>query len=191
MSKSRLELCAVVVLGLLSSQLVGCSEGTSSNLFGPKSNSSLSSQSILDTSSTGFLQAKNRPPRMECTQDNIQIGGICDDSGGQDNYVEYSLTNQAGQPVPWTSGSQTVSVLQEGRCENGRYFLIVPRPPASLITAAQRPSRCIALGCWEEYRVNSRLFVRKKGLQQFEMVQVAPAIPIRIQLIVDGACPGN
>ncbi len=186
--KNSMRLISVAIaIAAVSTQFVNCSDSSEGNLFGKPNE--LSSASIYDASQSSFLQAKNEPPRMECTQDHIQVGGVCDASGSEDNYIEYSLSDQNGVSVPWSAGAQTVSVLQEGRCENGRFFLIVPRPPGSLITAAQSASRCRSVGCWEEFRLNSRIFIRKKGLRQFELLQPAPIVPIRIQLIIDSQCP--
>lgn len=189
MNRSMRFISVLIAIGAVSTQFVNCSDSSEGNLFGGGNSSSLNSAANYDSAQSSFLQAKNEPPRMECTQDHIQIGGICDVSGSEDNYIEYSLTDQAGAPVPWAAGTQAVPVLQEGRCENGRYFLIVPRPPASLITQAQSAARCKSVGCWEEYRVNSRVFMRRKGLKQFELLQIAPVLPIRIQLIIDSQCP--
>ncbi len=187
MKNSMRFISVAIAIVAVSTQFVNCSDTSEGNLFGNKDG--LNTQSNYSSSQSSFLQAKNEPPRMECTQDHIQIGGICDVSGSEDNYIEYSMADQAGLPVPWASGAQSVTVLQEGRCENGRYFLIVPRPPASLISGAMAANRCKSVGCWEEFRINSRIFVRRKGLKQFELLQAAPILPIRIQLIIDSQCP--
>lgn len=186
MNKPMRFISVAIAIVAVSLQFTNCS-GTQSDLFGAKD--MVSTASVQDPTKSAMLQAKNEPPRMECTQDHIQIGGICDASGSEDNYIEYSMSDQAGLPVPWMNGTQQVTVLQEGRCENGRYFLIVPRPPSSFVTTAQSTTQCKSVGCWEEYRVNSRIFVRRKGLRQFELLQAAPVLPIRIQLIIDSKCP--
>lgn len=188
MNQSMRLISVLIAIGAVSSQFVNCSDVSEGNLFGGR-NSSLNSASTYDAAASSFLQAKNEPPRMECTQDHIQVGGVCDVSASEDNYIEYSLSDANGVATPWASGAQNVSVLQEGRCENGRYFLIIPRPPISLIGKAACASRCRSVGCWEEYRLNSRIFVRRKGLKQFELLQPAPIVPVRIQLIIDNACP--
>lgn len=188
MNRSMRLISVLIAIGAVSTQFVNCGGGTSDgNLFGGGGDSVTASST--DTTQGSYLQAKNMPPRMECTQDHIQIGGICDVSGSEDNYIEYSLTNRSGAAIPWASGAQNVFVLQEGQCVNGRYFLIVPRPPDSFITTAQQ-SRCqLAVGCYEEYRLNSRIYVRRKGLRQFELLQSAPVLPLSIQLIINNACP--
>lgn len=189
MNQSMRLISVLIAIGAVATQFVNCADSSEGNLFGGGRSNSLSSAGVYDATQVSFIQAKNEPPRMECTQDHIQVGGVCDVSGSEDNYIEYSISDANGVPVPWSAGSQNVSVLQEGRCENGRYFLIIPRPPTSLITKAGCTNRCRSVGCWEEYRLNSRVFVRRKGLKQFELMQAAPVVPIRMQLIINNACP--
>lgn len=151
---------------------------------------------VLNTLSLGesgtYLNPKLDPPQMECTQDHIQIGGVCEDNGAEDSYIEYSLSRDR-VPIPWVTANQQIQTLREARCENGRYFMIIPRPEQDTVISPNDTTRCYRLGCWAEYQVNSRMFAKKKGSNQYDLLYTAPALNIAIQLILfDGTnryCP--
>lgn len=135
-------------------------------------------------SDTFLIPPRFSPPQMECTQDHIQIGGVCETNGAEDNYIEYSLTRDK-QPVAWNAGTQSVTVLREARCENGRYYIVIPRPDADTVIAPNDTARCYALHCYAEYQLNSRIFAKKVGSNQYDLIYTAPALNLSIQLILN------
>lgn len=174
----------VLALGVIATQFVNCSETSETygnSLYGKNCAASSSCNVDLTPTLTGaFMTPRAETTRMECTHDHLQIGGACETDGAVDSYIEYSLT-QNGAPTPWIGN---VTVLHEARCENGRFFLIVPRPLNSVTSA-----NCSG-DCSYEYHLNSRLWTLKKGAAQFEVAAIAPLLPISIQLLVNsGSCP--
>lgn len=143
------------------------------------------SQNLTPDSSGAWLTPRAEATRMECTHDHIQVGGTCELDGAVDSYIEYSLTRQ-GQVSPWAGN---ISVLREARCENGRYYLIIPRPLDSVISSAERSTRCATADCFNEYHLNARIFALKKNTNQYEVIATAPLLPLSFQLIIDGLCP--
>lgn len=189
MALKRWRFLAVTVMAFTATQFTNCDQQDGSTILdGP-------SGTVYDLSigeSGMFLNPKINPPQMDCTQDHVQIGGVCETNGAEDNYIEYSLTRDKN-PVPWNVGGQQVTVLREARCENGRYFLVVPRPDQDSTIAPNDTTRCYSAGCWAQYQLNSRMFVRRKGTNQYDLAYTAPALNFRIQLIIQNGntrvCP--
>lgn len=185
----RLPISLVLVVAFAPALFVNCSNQDNSDAL----ETSATAASLAITPSDTFLvPPKFSPPQMECTQDHIQIGGVCETNGAVDNYIEYSLTRDKN-PVAWNVGATAVTVLREARCENGRYYIVIPRPDADTVIAPTDTTRCYAVHCMAEYQLNSRMFGKKAGANQYDLLYTAPALNITIQLILqNGAtryCP--
>lgn len=190
---------AVFVLGGIATQFQNCSEySNGSSLYGNNcEETSTCAQSLAVEESSGFLTPQSIKPVMECTNDHIQIGGICDAGNSSDSYIEYYITDVAGNKITFAGGTST---LTEAKCENGRFTLIVPRPPDSVVAGSVDPTTkavsspsCATASCFREYRLNARLFGLRKNTSQFEVAAVAPIFPMTFQLVVSAGganyCP--
>lgn len=175
-----------LVLGFVATQFVNCSEySDGSSLYGTNcASSNTCAQSLSVSENTGYLSPRSTQPIMECTHDHIQVGGSCEAGNSADTYIEYYLTDANNNRVTWDGG---VDVLREARCENGRFFMIVPRPKETIVqtTAEAAAAKTVCNGdCAVEYRLNSRLFSLRKNTSQFEVVAVAPLLPLKFQLVL-------
>lgn len=178
------------VLGLIATQFQNCSEySNGSSLYGNNcEENSTCAQTLSVESSTGYITPQTTRPVMECTNDHIQIGGICEPGDSSDNYIEYYITDAAGNDVFFQG--MTKRELTESRCENGRFTIIIPRPPISIKDGSistegvvSSPS-CTSASCFGEFRLNARLFALRKNTSQFEVAAVAPIFPMTFQFVV-------
>lgn len=185
----RVSTRAVAVLAsvIVTMQFMNCGTSDTSDFLG----SSGTKLNLSPGSSSTYLNPKSDPPRMECIQDHIQIGGTCEVDGATDNYIEFSLTREK-TPVPWTVDGKPETILKSARCDSGRYFILVPRPSDTVI-AVNDTARCYSVGCWDEYKLHSRLFIRRPRTSQYDLAYTSPAINLAVQLIhqngADRTCP--
>lgn len=178
------------ILGLTATQFQNCSEYSSgSSLYGNNcEETSTCAQAMTVTESTGYLTPQTVKPIMECTNDHIQIGGICEAGNASDTYIEYYITDNAGNKIQFAGGATD---LREARCENGRFTMIIPRPPSAMVsgtydttTGVASSSSCATASCFREFRLNARLFALRKNTSQFEVAAVAPIFPMTFQLVI-------
>lgn len=181
---------ALLAMLLVATQFVNCTEySDDSSLYGNAcEQSSTCAQSMSVTATGAFLTPRGEQPKMECTHDHIQIGGACELDGAVDSYIEYSLTDTNGNTIPFQGGA---TVIRESRCENGHYFLVIPRPPATIIPEAQKATQCSTASCFREYRLNSRLYGLKKNSSQFDVIATGPQLPLTFQLVIHKATGQN
>jgi hypothetical protein len=185
MRKSIRFMISLMILGLVATQFLNCSEySNSSSLYGTDCASTGTCNKALSvTENTGYLSPRSTQPVLECTHDHIQVGGACEAGNSSDSYIEYYLTDSNNNRVTWDGG---INLLREARCENGRFFMLVPRPPNTIVaTDPANPKGVCSTGeCTVEYRLNSRLFSLRKNTSQFEVVAVAPVLPLKFQLVL-------
>lgn len=127
---------------------------------------------------TESLKIVSHEATMNCFEDHVQLGGVCHPGEGTSNYIEISLKRD-GTPVGWASANGgTVGKITNIPCENGRFFVVIPRPNDGL-------NCCRGPNCLSEYRVESQIFVSEDGLQ-FRAGNKATSFPILIQPV--GSC---
>lgn len=175
----------MAAIAVVATQFVNCTDQSEgSSLYGNACVEGTScAQSLTVENPTGYLNPRSTQPIMECTHDHIQVGGSCEVGLSTDSYIEYYLTDAAGNRIQWANG---VDILREARCENGRFFMIIPRPPSTIVPTSGPGdlSVCSTATCMREYRLNSRLFALRKGTNQFEVVANAPILPLQFQLVL-------
>lgn len=181
----------VFILGLTATQFQNCSEySNGSSLYGNNcEENSTCAQALTVEESTGYLTPQTVKPVMECTNDHIQIGGICEPGDSTKNYIEYYITDASSPPKEIAFEGGAVK-LTEAFCENGRFTLLVPRPPNAVVAGTKDANNvvsspsCVTASCYREYRLNARLWSQRKNTGQFEIAAIAPIFPMTFQLVI-------
>ena len=112
---------------------------------------------------------------LNCDEDHIQLGGTCNTGDSLDNFVEYKITRDR-QSVVWGANGSTTDHLRSAKCENGRFFAIIPKPNDSTITSGTG---------YVEYQIHFQIYVSPDRLS-YSAGESAPAFNINIQQA--GAC---
>lgn len=159
----------VAVLGfIMITQYVNCSSYSDSVYEGSSSNS-------VSADSTPYqsLRVINTDVTMACYEDHIQVGGPCNTADAKDNYVQYWLTRDR-QAVVWGSASSPVDHLTLGKCENGRFYVIVPKPydPAGLGTSGKGII---------EYQLNMQIWAPADGSTGYKAGELGAPFTFGIQ----------
>jgi hypothetical protein len=173
-----------LILLSLSLLAAGCAEyGGNSPLTSGSSSTKPTSFSVNPDADLGIrIKYDSQASLMQCTRDHIQFGGYCEPSDAEENYIEYELklaptgATTVETPSPWNGPSGVVSVLQDGRCENGRFTLLVPRPIDSVVTSC--------LNCRPTYRLHYRMLSRKKAATQFDIAATGSVVTFNIQNVI-------
>jgi hypothetical protein len=113
---------------------------------------------------------------MNCTDDHVQVGGVCNDGGSVDNFIRYSMTHNR-QKVVWGNPPSTVEYLDSSRCDNGRWVAIVPKPNHPSLTTGT---------AFSEFEVTFQIYMKGFGQSQYRAGSKTPAYTISIQQA--GAC---
>ncbi|MDW8189942.1 MAG: hypothetical protein RMK80_03110 [Pseudobdellovibrionaceae bacterium] len=139
----------------------------------------------FDTSSNGRqalqqevgLRVLSAEAFINCFDDQVQIGGVCNTGNSSRNFIRYWLTYQ-GVRQPWGQGNNQVSQLETAHCDNGRWSAIVPKPnsPAILNNGTN----------FVEFDAHFQLVLYDEKKQAFTESVKAPAFVIQIQQ--NGAC---
>lgn len=130
------------------------------------------------------VRVANGDTYMNCDEDHVQLGGTCNTADAVDNCIEYRILRDR-TAVYWGSGSTTVDALGcnpnhiRVKCENGRFFAVVPKPNDTGLSAAGTD--------FLEYQVHFQIYTSTDGLQ-YKAGEKAPAFIINVQK--NGACGG-
>lgn len=167
------------VLLLLGSFLLvafqNCAEQSSFEGFGP------SVVPISDGLSSGInqfegLRVLNSEVYLNCFEDHVQIGGVCNTGGSSHNFIRYWMTYN-GARVFWGVPPNQVDQLEGSRCENGRWTAIVPKPNTGVLSAGTS---------YLEFEVHFQIYLQELNSSQYKAGSQAPAYTISIQQA--GAC---
>jgi hypothetical protein len=157
----------VAILGfLILTQYVNCSsysdttlsEGVSTGIGG-------------EVTSYEGVKVLNGDTYMNCNEDHVQLGGSCNTADAVDNYIEYRITRDR-QTVYWGTGASQTDHLTLARCENGRFFAIVPKPNDSVLADGGTD--------YVEYQMHFQIYTTKDKLQ-YKAGEQAPIFNIYVQ----------
>lgn len=184
MRKFIRQLMSVFVIGLVATQFINCSQKEDDGgLYGSTCEAGQPCSMALSVGTSQAYLNPRAPPIMECNFDHVQIAGSCETDGAADNYIEYFL-KQGENRVPFSDGQQ---VLQTAKCENGHYYMVIPRPPVSIVPAAQKANYCNTSLCLGTYEVHANLFTIKKKGSQFDHAAASQVIQLSIQYLIQSA----
>jgi hypothetical protein len=113
---------------------------------------------------------------MNCFDDHVQMGGVCNTGDSEQNFIRYWMTFN-GARVSWGTPPNEVNELDSSKCENGRWTAIVPKPNTNVLNAGTS---------YLEFEVTFQIFIRAPGSDTFQAGSQTPAYTINIQQF--GAC---
>lgn len=89
----------------------------------------LGEENSSSLSSFEGVRVLNAESYMNCFEDHVQIGGVCNTGNSEKNYIRYWMTLN-GERVGWGNPAQVTPVLEltSSQCENGRWSAVVPKP---------------------------------------------------------------
>lgn len=122
------------------------------------------------------VRVLNSDVYMNCFDDHVQIGGVCNTGDSAQNFIRYWMTYN-GARVSWGMPPNQVNQLDASKCENGRWSAIVPKPNADVLNAGTS---------YLEFEVTFQIFMRAQGSDIFQAGSQSPAYTIYIQQ--SGAC---
>jgi len=120
------------------------------------------------------IRVLNPDVYMNCFEDHVQMGGVCNTGDASQNFIRYWITYN-GERMSW--GSPPVTELDMSRCENGRWVAIVPKPNLG--------SLGVGTG-FLEMEVHFQIFLKSPNSSGFQAGSRAPAYTIHVQQ--NGAC---
>jgi len=126
------------------------------------------------------LRILNGEVYINCFEDHVQMGGVCNTGGAAQNFIRYWMTHN-GAPVFWGPSTHLVDRLDASKCENGRWSAIVPRPNRSELNGVAGQEMYL------EYEMYFQLYMRAPGSSDFQAGSRTPAYTINIQQI-SSAC---
>lgn len=162
-------------MGVTLVAFTNCSKNKHTPLFDPNS-----AMNVVEDVQPESLKLASSDQLMNCDEDHVQLGGICHPGDSVGNYIEVSLTRDRN-PVPFGSGSSQTYKLQTTRCENGRFFIVLPRPNDPGAT-------CTGGNCAPEYRVETQIWLTDDG-SQYRAGARGTSFPVRIQNV--SLCTGT
>lgn len=114
---------------------------------------------------------------MNCDEDHVQLGGTCNTGDSADNFIEYRITRDK-QTVYWGPNGATTDYLRTARCENGRFFAVIPKPNDSVLSNTGSKD-------YVEYQIHFQIYT-SADRQSYTAGEIAPAFIINVQ--VAGGC---
>lgn len=120
------------------------------------------------------LRVLNPDVYMNCFEDHVQMGGVCNTGDASQNFIRYWITYN-GASMTW--GSPPVTELDMSRCENGRWTAIVPKPNLGNLGSGTG---------FLDMEVHFQIFLKAPNQSGFQAGSRAPAYTIHVQQ--NGAC---
>ena len=143
----------------------------------------LNAGSITDTSTgvgtiTAYqgVRVTNGDTYMNCDEDHVQLGGTCNTADAFSNYIEAKISINRNT-VYWGTGSAQTDHLDLSKCENGRFFAVIPKP--------NDVNLAVAGSDYLEYQVTMQMFTSTDG-QSYTAGEVAPSFTVEVQK--NGGC---
>lgn len=126
------------------------------------------------------LRVLNGDTYMNCDEDHVQIGGVCNTADAKYNCIQIKIMRD-NSTVYWGSTSLTDNIGCDNsykvKCENGHFFAIIPKPNDSILSSAGSQNI--------EYILRLKLNKSSDGSQWEEGI-AAPGFNFYIQQ--NGAC---
>lgn len=163
------------MIAILSFAFTNCSKPKHSPLIDPNLLATTAEDIQPET-----LKITSSDSYMNCDEDHVQLGGLCHPGEAILNYIDVSITRDR-VAIPFGTGGATTYKLSNIKCENGRFFVVVPRPNDVGAT-------CMSGNCAPEYRVESQFWLSDDG-NQYRAGARGTSFPIRIELTT--ACTGT
>jgi hypothetical protein len=108
---------------ILVTQYQNCSNYSDNTLFG---NTLSSSDDLGNDPGVAALRVNNQSDSVAASnEDQMSFGGTCYTAGKSNNVIQYTLTDQALNPVNISGNSTPQYTLMDSRCENGRFYILV------------------------------------------------------------------
>lgn len=153
---------------IMLTQYVNCSSYSDSTFY--EGSNQIASSSV--TSYEG-VRVLNADTFMNCDEDHVQLGGACNTGDAFDNYIEVRMSRDR-VPVSFGDASNPVSRLELAKCENGRFYAVVPKPNDPTVLGG-------SLTAYVEYQVQMQIYTKKKGDTFWKAGEKAPIFNIMIQ----------
>lgn len=137
-----------------------------------------SSGSTTNVDTYQGIRVLNGTTEMKCYEDHIDVGGSCNTADSSDNFIQYSMTRDR-TAVPWGTLAAPVYALQLAKCQNGRFFAIIPKPydPTALSVATKTSV---------EYQLKFQMYTTVVGKTGYQAGELGNIFTFTIQ--TDGNC---
>lgn len=124
------------------------------------------------------IRVLNGTTEMKCYDDHIDVGGSCNTADATDNYIQYSIKRNRN-PVYWGTGASATDHLTLAKCQNGRFFAIIPKPndPSAIGVTTKGTV---------EYQLHFQMFTTVPGKTGYQAGEVGNIFTFAIQ--TDGNC---
>ena len=155
-------------------QYVNCSGSSDNSMY----EGSTVGASSIDPSMYQGVMVLNTDTFMNCSEDNVQVGGTCNTADSADNFIRYTISVNR-QTVFWGTGLSQTDHLDLARCENGHFFAVIPKPNDPLNLGA-------AGADFIEYQVQFQLFTVAQGSLTPMPGEIAPPFTMNVQK--NGGC---
>lgn len=107
---------------------------------------------------------------MNCFEDHVQMGGVCNDADAADNFIRYWMTFN-GSTTTWGVPPTATTELST-KCENGRWYAVVPKPTVPELVVGTS---------FLDFEMHFQIYTRQSGASSFTAGSKAPVYTISIQ----------
>ena len=154
-------------------QYVNCSNSSQDSTY----EGSVLGLPSIDATQYQSVMVLNTDTYMNCSEDNVQVGGTCNTANAADNFIRYSISVNR-QTVYWGTGASQTDHLDLAKCENGHFFAVIPKPndPVNLAVTATD---------FVEYQLQFQLYTSNDKLT-YTAGEIAPNFTMNVQK--NGGC---